>query len=103
MFFFKSSSAVNENLKAEIEANQGVILDVRTAGERMDGTVKGAIGADWLSGEFQNKAVSWDKSAHYYLYCRSGNRSGAATDFLRARGFKNVTNIGAYHSVANLF
>jgi phage shock protein E len=103
MFFFKSSSAVNENLKSEIEANHGIILDVRTAGERLEGTVKGAIGADWLSGEFQNKSASWDKSAHYYLYCRSGNRSGAATDFLRTRGFKNVTNIGAYHSVANLF
>ena len=104
MFFFKQQpSADLGNLKNEIESNQGIIVDVRTSGERMEGTVKNALGADWLSGEFQQKANSWDPSKHYYLYCRSGNRSGAAADFLRSKGFKNVTNIGAYHQVANLF
>ncbi len=103
MFFFKSKSAVSANLKEEIAQNKGIIIDVRSAGEQASGKLPGAVGADWFNGEFVRKAGQWDPSKHYYLYCRSGNRSSAATDFLRSKGFKNVTNIGAYSSLAPLF
>lgn len=103
MFFFKQSSPVNANLKKEIEENNGIIIDVRSPGEQLQGILPDAVGADWLSGEFHRQSTKWDPAKHYYLYCRSGNRSGAAADFLRSKGFKNVTNIGAYQSLAGLF
>jgi phage shock protein E len=34
------------------------------------------------------------KDAEIYVYCRSGNRAGVATEILRQAGFENVTNIG---------
>lgn len=102
MFFFKSNSTAKAGLKEEIAENNGIIVDVRSAGERADGMIKGALGADWFNGELVNKANQWDPNKHYYLYCRSGNRSGAATDFLRSKGFKHVTNIGAYGSIAGM-
>lgn len=103
MFFFRNTNPTGAALKNEIESNSGMIIDVRTAGERAMGTLPGAIGADWLSGEVQQVYKSWDPSKHYYLYCRSGSRSGQATAFLKAQGFTNVTNIGAYDSLAGLF
>lgn len=103
MFFFKSNSAEKANLKEEIAANEGVVVDVRTAGEMASGKVPGAVGADWFSGEFVKKAASWDPNKHYYLYCRSGGRSSAACGYLRSKGFTNVTDLGAYSSIAHLF
>lgn len=105
MFFFRNtnSSNVNGDLKKEIEENAGIIVDVRSAGERSSGVLPNAIGADWLSGEVHTMIQSWDPEKHYYMYCRSGNRSGMATKFMKAQGFKNVTNIGAYDQLADLF
>ena len=34
-----------------------------------------------------------DKSKHYYLYCRSGNRSGQACALMNARGFSAAYNL----------
>lgn len=105
MFGFKrnTSSISTADLKKEIADNNGIIIDVRTAGERSGGVLPNAVGADWLSGEVHTQFKNWDPSKHYYLYCRSGNRSGAATSFLKAQGFENVKNIGAYDSLAGLF
>jgi molybdopterin/thiamine biosynthesis adenylyltransferase/rhodanese-related sulfurtransferase len=41
-----------------------------------------------------SKAISdLDKSAHYVMQCKSGGRSGKATDYLLGQGFKNVKNL----------
>jgi rhodanese-related sulfurtransferase len=45
---------------------------------------------------------SLDKSQNYYLYCRSGARSGAATQFLKSNGFTNAFNVGGFGSIAHL-
>lgn len=105
MFGFKRNtpSISGADLQKEISANNGVIVDVRTAGERAAGTLPGAVGADWLSGQFQTQFKNWDPAKHYYLFCRSGNRSGAATSFLKAQGFENVKNIGAYDRLKDTF
>lgn len=44
----------------------------------------------------------WDKSKKYYLYCRSGNRSKQATQFMRKHGFENVYNAGGYSKLRDL-
>lgn len=101
--FRRNTTPSGTDLKKEITENNGIIIDCRTAGERSMGTLPDAIGADWLGGEVHNQFKNWDPSKHYYLYCRSGNRSGQATSFLKAQGFENVTNIGSYDSLAGLF
>ncbi|MCH2199521.1 MAG: rhodanese-like domain-containing protein [Flavobacteriales bacterium] len=104
MFFFRNTNKTSgEEIRKEIESNAGIIIDVRTAAERAIGTLPGTQAADWLSGEVHENASSWDPEKHYYLYCRSGNRSRQATSFLKAQGFKNVTNIGAYGDLKNSF
>ena len=80
--------------------NPGVVIDVRTRKEYQDGHLKEAdYQFDLLSGEFEEKLSSLDKDNTYYLYCRTGNRSGKAANLMKERGFDKVYNIGGYHSL----
>ena len=45
---------------------------------------------------------SLDPAKSYYLYCRSGNRSGQAAKLLRDGGFDSVFNAGGYGSLEGL-
>jgi phage shock protein E len=79
-----------------------VIVDCRTHSEASAGSVKGAHVKDWLGGELHQAISSWDKSKKYYLFCRSGNRSGQATKFMRSHGFQHVYNAGSISNLAGL-
>lgn len=98
-------AARNKNLsgaafKKELEeAENAVLLDVRTAGEFAGGTIPGAKNIDFLSPVFMKKVESLDKSATYFLFCRSGNRSGQACKMMHQMGFdvRNLSGgIGAF-------
>ena len=65
-----------------------VLLDVRTAGEVREGTIKGAINIDMMSPSFRSEISKLDKSKDYFLICRSGNRSGQACKLMAKEGFK---------------
>ncbi|NDK55641.1 rhodanese-like domain-containing protein [Pontibacter fetidus] len=71
----------NNTLKAEL-------LDVRTAGEFASGSIPGAKNLDVTSSQFQQALKTLDKDKEYFVFCRSGNRSGSACDMLSAQGFK---------------
>lgn len=64
------------------------LLDVRTAGEFSLGTIKGAKNLDVASAQFQSALKTLDKDKEYYVFCRSGNRSGTACQMLSDQGFK---------------
>lgn len=85
--------------KQELDKTQGVVIDCRTAGECAGGTWPGAKCIDWLGGEMQREVSNLDPEANYFLYCRSGNRSGQAARFLKGQGFKHVYNVGAIDSI----
>ncbi|PKV75160.1 rhodanese-like domain-containing protein [Pontibacter ramchanderi] len=91
---FKSAPKNYENLdgktfKAKFQtAPKAELLDVRTAGEFASGTIKGAKNLDVTTGQFQNALGSLDKDKEYFVFCRSGNRSGSACDLMSAQGFK---------------
>lgn len=71
-----------------------VILDVRTADEVDDGYIPGAINIDIYKGQqFLNELEKLDKSKHYYVYCRTGNRSGQACTLMENMGFKDAYNL----------
>jgi rhodanese-related sulfurtransferase len=103
MFFFQSSTDCSaQDVKNAQSDPNAVIVDCRTHSEASAGSVKGAHVKDWLGGELHQAISSWDKSKKYYLFCRSGNRSGQATKFMRSHGFENVYNAGSISNLAGL-
>lgn len=91
---FKSAPKNYEELdgktfKAQFQrASDAELLDVRTAGEFASGSIRGAKNLDVTSAQFQNALNSLDKDKAYFVFCRSGNRSGSACELMSAQGFK---------------
>ncbi|MDB4767421.1 rhodanese-like domain-containing protein [Flavobacteriaceae bacterium] len=88
------------DLSQEVWASQlaedpkSVILDVRTAGEVSEGIIPGAIHLDIFMGQgFLDGLEALDKSKNYYVYCRSGNRSGQACAIMNSVGFETTHNL----------
>jgi rhodanese-related sulfurtransferase len=78
-------------LKADSNA---VILDVRTEDECNDGIIENAITVDIHQGQaFINAIEQLDKTKNYYVYCRSGARSGKACELLNEIGINNAYNL----------
>ena len=73
-------------------ANDYYLIDVRTPEEFKSGYLEDAINIEWQNIKNLSKEIKQDDKI--YLYCRSGNRSGKATDILINLGYKNVKNIG---------
>jgi rhodanese-related sulfurtransferase len=75
------------------------IIDVRTQEEWSSGHLAGAIRIGIADSDFREQLEKLDKSADYYIYCRSGNRAGQAIDMMREIGFTGQLINGG--SVAN--
>lgn len=73
---------------------KAVILDVRTPEEVQEGYIPGAISLDFYLGQgFLDGLEELDRSKNYYVYCRSGNRSGQACAVMQSLGFTNTYNL----------
>ena len=74
--------------------NNSFILDVRTEDECSDGIISGSINIDIYEGQgFIYKVEELDKSKNYYVYCKSGGRSGQACAVMNQLGFENTYNL----------
>jgi len=73
---------------AYTKAGKAELLDVRTPGEFASGTVPGAKNLDVMSPEFKAALGKLDKDKEYFVFCRSGNRSGSACQLLAEKGLK---------------
>ncbi|MFD3005481.1 rhodanese-like domain-containing protein [Thermus tengchongensis] len=79
-----------EELYRALESG-AVVVDVRTPQEFAEGHVPGAINlpvenvAQWADTLPKDKPV--------YLYCRSGNRSRQAAEYLKKKGYTNLYNL----------
>ncbi|NQV78527.1 MAG: rhodanese-like domain-containing protein [Lutibacter sp.] len=74
--------------------SNSVILDVRTHAEVSEGFIPNMIHLDiFNAGPFMDKAKQMGPSKNYYIYCRSGARSGQACTILNSLGFKNTFNL----------
>ena len=82
---------------AELSADT-VIIDVRTPAEFASGHLEGALNIDVQSGDFAAQISQLDPAVDYFVYCRSGNRSGQAISQMSNMGFSSMANGG---SVAN--
>ena len=77
------------------------VIDVRTPEETSAGHLEGALLFDVQDAGFMANLETLDKSANYYVYCRSGNRSGAAIETMKANGFTGeLRNGGALGNAA---
>ncbi|CAM4292650.1 rhodanese-like domain-containing protein [Gillisia limnaea] len=80
--------------KLVAEDKDAVIIDVRTREEFESGYLETAQLIDIMQPQTFMDAVSkLPKDKNYYMYCRSGNRSGQACQILDARGFENTYNL----------
>lgn len=74
--------------------DKAFILDVRTEDEVGEGYIPGATNLDiHLGQEFLDELEKLDKSKNYYVYCRSGARSGQACAVMNGLGFANAYNL----------
>ena len=81
-------------------AGNAVVLDVRTPAEYAHGHLRGARLVDALSPDFAREVEKLDRDRPYFLYCRSGNRSGRAARVMRDLGFQEVYNVGGFDDLA---
>lgn len=81
-----------EAFKSQIEKEEGAfkVLDLRTDKEVSEGMVPGAEQLDFLADDFDSKLSELNKSTTYYIYCRSGGRSGRALTQMTELGFEKV-------------
>ncbi|WP_179343982.1 rhodanese-like domain-containing protein [Winogradskyella ursingii] len=84
-----------QDWKEQLEAdNNSTILDVRTQEEVDEGIIPNAKHIDIYKGQgFIDEIEKLDKSKNYYVYCRSGNRSGQACALMNQLGFENAYNL----------
>ena len=81
--------------KEKVETDEkAVVLDVRTAEEEVEGKIPNSLNINIMSPDFPAKVLELDKSKNYYVYCRSGGRSGSACEFMAKNGFNSYNLIG---------
>lgn len=74
--------------------NNAVVLDVRTKDEVNQGIIPNAINIDIHKGQgFIDEIESLDKDKTYFVYCRSGARSGQACIIMEQLGFSKAYNL----------
>ena len=66
------------------------IIDVRTPEEFAEGHLPGADLIDISDPDFVDRIEALDRSATYFVYCRSDNRSGQATALMADLGFDSI-------------
>ena len=83
-----------KELKSRMDEGENVhLVDVREPYENAEFNIGGIL---LPLGDIQNMetdAIDQWKEDEVVLYCRSGNRSGIATQILEQMGFKNVKNL----------
>jgi rhodanese-related sulfurtransferase len=78
----------------ELMASGAVVVDVRTPAEYKDGHVKGSINLPLQT--LGNNLNKLKKDQVIITCCRSGSRSDMAKRMLKANGFEQVHNGGAW-------
>jgi len=84
-----------EDWTTKLQADDNaVILDVRADHEVADGYIPNSVNIDFYLGQgFIDELGKLDQSKNYYVYCRSGNRSGQACAIMNSLGFETAYNL----------
>jgi rhodanese-related sulfurtransferase len=88
----KAISAIE--FKTIVDAQECIIVDVRTPDEFMDGHIIGAASIDLYSEEFEHRFRFMDTNQCMALYCKGGSRSAQALHVLETElGFMNLVHL----------
>lgn len=80
-------------VEAKLKANEKIhLVDVREVDEVKEGKIAGAIHIPLGLLEFRLHEL--DKEVEYTMVCRSGGRSGRATQLLESHGYKAKNMVG---------
>lgn len=83
-----------QEFKEKMETYEdAVLLDVRTPEEIKESAIEGHIALNIMDPSFTMKIDELDREKSYFVYCRSGNRSGQACRYMLAQGFKKLYNL----------
>ena len=84
----------NEDIADLVKEKSAIIIDVRTPEEVKEGFIDGTtLFLDYNGANFVNEIAKLDKTKTYIVYCKSGGRSAAASDFMANEGFENINNL----------
>jgi phage shock protein E len=87
-------SHVSASSFAEAVKVPGVtVLDVRTPAEFAQGHLPGAVNVDVEDPTFPDMVAQLDPAADYAVYCRSGNRSRAAMEYMAKVGVTHTVGL----------
>lgn len=70
-----------------------VVLDIRTPREYNASHIKGAININFYDPSFADNLKKLDRNKKYFVYCRSGNRTGQSMRLFTSLGFKNIVHM----------
>jgi rhodanese-related sulfurtransferase len=90
-FIMKEMTAKEVEKQLE-EGKKLNLIDVREDDEVAAGKIPGAVHI--ALGTVPDRMNELDKSKEYIMVCRSGGRSGNASQFLEAQGFKVINMTG---------
>ncbi len=76
-----------EFLEKLIATPSGVLVDVRTEEEFESERIPKSINIDVMDISFIQKISELDKNKTYFVYCRSGERSGSVCSILVKQGY----------------
>jgi phage shock protein E len=93
-----STAEATTDLASEAEGR--VLLDVRTPAEVAEGHLAGAVLIDLQGPDFRAAVAELPRDEPYFVYCRTGNRSGQAIEIMRELGFTDLVNGGAFDDLA---
>ena len=82
-----------QTFEQQAKNTQGILLDVRTPEEYNEGHLSGAINIDYKADNFEAALGQLDKDKPYYIYCKSGVRSGNTVTKMQKMGFTQVYNM----------
>ena len=71
----------------------GVVIDVRTPMEYNQGHLADSLLIDINNPSFADEIGKLDKTKNYYIYCRSGQRSWHAGNYMLKQGFQTVAHL----------
>ena len=90
------------NIQKILDAGNYHLIDVREPEELIaNGAIEGATNIP-LGEIEERKNDILSLEGNIIFFCRSGNRSGKATDFFKNEGLDNIFNGGSYETLSKL-
>ncbi len=90
---FDGSHVSTSAFALAVEQPGVTVVDVRTPAEFAEGHLPGAVNINVEDPGFPDAVAALDPSADYAVYCRSGNRSQAAIEYMTQAGVTHTVGL----------